>query len=1129
MKILIQELTHIRTLLIFTFLFSFSFVFPQSVPSPPGNPIDVFEQDFTQIPVPVFADYAERFNGGRVGDLWANIQYHKSQLLPDPLGHLFSVDVAGATSDGSGHSYNFRSEYRELDITSAPAQGTTQRYAMSFSVVDLPDLHAPLTIFQRFNREKNGPDLNVELTGVHQFSNAVSGDIQVIAWDGRIRTGKLLAAQNELVVEVYNHNLLGAYRVTLNGQLVHEAENINTMPSTQGTWWQFGLYWHGIQDGTLRNHQYASGNTEVSFVYHWAQKATYDHMAIGDLPDHPLEPIPCNPPADWNYRDIGTTGFGGVACQEGEMYYTRGSGTDIWNTADAFFFVSKTLSGDGAIYAKVTHLDPTDPWAKAGVMMREKDAPGSKNIFMALTAERGVTFQQRPIENDLTTSTRGAATVVAPIWLKLVRVRNTFSGYHSPDGLNWKLLDSTNVDMPFDLDIGLAVTSHNNSLESSALFEPVIVEKYKEVNNPPVFSLSAGMQVEEDFPDSLLVVAEPYPVATTEASEKVVYTLEPSAVDFADIELDTTKGEIIFRCKPQANGQQVFTLTADDGQRENNSYSRTFNLNVRPVNDPPVFQLDKDSLKVRWDIVEPAKIGVLPLEVPTDEAQQTVIYSLQPETLDFADLSIDPSTGEVQIEPYPESTGSELIWVIADDGENEYNTHKQPLYVTVTEPSPLLPFYPNDPPAEPIRINVGGESYQTSTGLLFQADQTDLVRGETKSYEVSRTIRDTRDPSLYQTERFGKDFEYELKLPDGEYEVKLHFAEIYWNKKGRRIFDVDLEGVPIEIKDLDLYAQTGRYRAFIQTFKRVEVEDGALNIHFHARKDNAKLSAIEVVPVARKIEDAVSWRINSGGKQAAEFGGYTFVADTFYSSGSMEWENTSLPSIASTEYDELYHTERISQEEKGSFSYDIPVANGEYAVFLHFAEIWFGAGTGVAGKVGRRVFDVFLERQPGLIKYDLIKEAGPLQALVERFDVTVEDGELNIDFNASTDKPKIAAIEVLRPEDAHTSISDSSRTNRNSFVNLNDPGSPNSPINWIKLAPNPTVGNTRLLLENAWEGIFSVHIYDGFGKLYRVFNFEKLQEAAKFMLPVDDLIPGLYTLSIRSETFQHALKLWRLP
>jgi regulation of enolase protein 1 (concanavalin A-like superfamily) len=60
-----------------------------------------------------------------------------------------------------------------------------------------------------------------------------------------------------------------------------------------------------------------------------------------------------------------------------------------------------------------------------------------------------------------------------PYWVKLTRVGNIFTGYVSADGINWQTVGTATVPMNKNLLIGLAVTSHNNSVLNSTLFEHV--------------------------------------------------------------------------------------------------------------------------------------------------------------------------------------------------------------------------------------------------------------------------------------------------------------------------------------------------------------------------------------------------------------------------------------------------------------------------------------------------------------------------------------------------------------------------------------------------------------------------------------------------------------------------------
>jgi len=93
---------------------------------------------------------------------------------------------------------------------------------------------------------------------------------------------------------------------------------------------------------------------------------------------------------------------------------------------------------------------------------------------------------------------------------------------------------------------------------------------------------------------------------------------------------------------------------------------------------------------------------------------------------------------------------------------------------------------------------------------------------------------------IYRSERYG-DVSYEIPVPLGDYEIILHFAEVFWNEAGKRIFDLDIEGETF--KDVDLFVVGGNKRLVAFTIEAAKlVDDGFVSIQLTTTKDNAKLS-----------------------------------------------------------------------------------------------------------------------------------------------------------------------------------------------------------------------------------------------------------------------------------------------
>ncbi|QDU89230.1 Quinoprotein glucose dehydrogenase B precursor [Pirellulimonas nuda] len=165
-----------------------------------------------------------------------------------------------------------------------------------------------------------------------------------------------------------------------------------------------------------------------------------------------------------------------------------------------------------------------------------------------------------------------------------------------------------------------------------------------------------------------------------------------------------------------------------------------------------------------------------------------------------------------------------------------------------------------------VRINAGGSAHVDSEGHYFQADQ---YYSASQTFSVTDDIfipgtggttanDEDVDDILYQTERNGADLNYEIPVANGFYTLRLHYAEIYHDDIGQRIFDVSAEGDLIS-DNLDIFEARqnaftpGNFAALIQEFPLIEVTDGAMSLRFEALApdgvDRGKISAIEIIPV----------------------------------------------------------------------------------------------------------------------------------------------------------------------------------------------------------------------------------------------------------------------------------------
>ena len=142
----------------------------------------------------------------------------------------------------------------------------------------------------------------------------------------------------------------------------------------------------------------------------------------------------------------------------------------------------------------------------------------------------------------------------------------------------------------------------------------------------------------------------------------------------------------------------------------------------------------------------------------------------------------------------------------------------------------------------PIRVHAGGGGY---TDVLNQAWSPDNSFAGGNTANTTSNIANTSDPALYQTERYGS-FSYQFTVPNGNYNVLLKFAEIYWTSTGQRIFNVSINGTQV-LTNFDIVASAGgAFRALDKAFPTA-VTGGLITIQFSTgTADLPKISAIEI-------------------------------------------------------------------------------------------------------------------------------------------------------------------------------------------------------------------------------------------------------------------------------------------
>lgn len=144
-----------------------------------------------------------------------------------------------------------------------------------------------------------------------------------------------------------------------------------------------------------------------------------------------------------------------------------------------------------------------------------------------------------------------------------------------------------------------------------------------------------------------------------------------------------------------------------------------------------------------------------------------------------------------------------------------------------------------------------------------------------------------------------------------------------------------------------------------------------------------------------KDQPVVLYAINAGGDSYMGNDGINYAADSFFSGGSaLTYANP----VSGTLDDYLYVTERF-----GNFSYLFPLNNGKYEVILKFME-------GSVNQINERSFNVYLEESLVLETFDIFSIVGSNYAYDKTFNISINDGSLDLVVLNLTNNSKIGAI-----------------------------------------------------------------------------------------------------------------------
>jgi hypothetical protein len=353
------------------------------------------------------------------------------------------------------------------------------------------------------------------------------------------------------------------------------------------------------------------------------------------------------------------------------------------------------------------------------------------------------------------------------------------------------------------------------------------------------------------------------------------------------------------------------------------------------------------------------------------------------------------------------------------------------------------------PAAPAIRVNAGGSNVSVGDAAWSNCESRSQcnnyrLNGTNYSTSSSITLASNSAPANEAIYRIGAQsnisnpgasLDFRVPVANGDYEVRLHFAETQHTASNRRRFDIRLEDTIVEGNFDTFVSAGGRFRAIVRSYT-VVVDDARLDLSLINRVGVARVAGIEIIPLVSAptgtpqptvsptptsanppSASAVAIRVNGGGSAVTDAGGtwqacsalnacslYNLNGANYSTSQAITVNSQSSPAPAV-----IYQTGRYTgvMNVGATLDFRFPVPDGTYTLRLHFAETSQTAA-------GRRRFDIEAENVLLDTDVDVFQRAGGrYQALIIEYTVTVNDGELNLSFINKINQSTVAGIEIL--------------------------------------------------------------------------------------------------------------------
>ena len=208
-------------------------------------------------------------------------------------------------------------------------------------------------------------------------------------------------------------------------------------------------------------------------AYTWAGKTTVNLTAPQN--------VTTSPPVQAPYQTFSSASDASASFgQIGQQFGISGAGADLFSNSDAYstIYLKGAVGTASTVDTKFVSQQGLTGFGKAGIIVRN-DATGSgttpEGVILFASPSGGIQLEWTNNGGNFinaVTPANGTNPFALPVWLKLERTGDSYTGYYSNDGKGWYTVGTATVSaQAATQDAGIFVTSHSAGTPAQVVFD----------------------------------------------------------------------------------------------------------------------------------------------------------------------------------------------------------------------------------------------------------------------------------------------------------------------------------------------------------------------------------------------------------------------------------------------------------------------------------------------------------------------------------------------------------------------------------------------------------------------------------------------------------------------------------